>query len=71
MFYIEKLHLNRIKTIGSLPTELGTLANLKELRLLGPEVSEEASPNSDLVVSGFGGSIPTELGLLSRLGTSL
>ena len=60
-----ELNLNNAACIGSIPTEIGLLANLTTLGLKGDvDVSYDAFSSN----RGFSGSIPSEIGKLSQLG---
>ena len=62
---------------GSIPTELGSLANLQKLELCLQQVYADAIPTEfgslsnlqrlDLSINGLSGSIPAELGSLTSL----
>lgn len=60
-----ELNLNGVIGTGSIPSEIGLLANLTTLVLKG-EV--DVSPDSFSSNRGFSGSIPREIGKLSQLG---
>jgi hypothetical protein len=60
-----ELNLNGVVGTGSIPSEIGLLANLTTLVLKG-EV--DISLDSFSSNRGFSGSIPSEIGKLSQLG---
>ena len=61
-----ELNLDGVLGSGSIPSEIGLLANLTQLGLQG-QIGLEGS--YDTIRQGFLGSIPSEIGMLSKLGT--
>ena len=61
-----ELKLNGVLGSGSIPSEIGLLANLTQLGLQG---QIGLGGNYDTLRQGFSGPIPSEIGMLSKLGT--
>jgi hypothetical protein len=61
-----ELNLDGVLGSGSIPSEIGLLANLTQLGLQG---QIGLGGNYDTIRQGFSGSIPSEIGMLSMLGT--